>query len=176
MVFAMKISTDKNQLSLCEYIARTCLVRGPGSVVGITNVYLLDGPVIETRWGRDFPHLFRPALGPPSLLYNGYRGFPGVKSGRGVTLTPHRLLVKRKSSVRPLLPTVGLMTCTEPQCKYNGALYLYMSCSDTHRPPHTAHRTPHTAHHTPHTTHHTPHTLYHNTTEQHNQDLQFAAF
>jgi hypothetical protein len=31
--------------------------------------------------------------GPPSLVYNGYRVFPGVKSGRGVTLTPHPLLV-----------------------------------------------------------------------------------
>ena len=32
--------------------------------------------------------------GAPSLLYNGYRVFPpGVKSGRGVTLTPHPLLV-----------------------------------------------------------------------------------
>ena len=31
--------------------------------------------------------------GPPSLLYNGYRVFPGVKSGRGVKLTPHPLLV-----------------------------------------------------------------------------------
>jgi len=26
--------------------------------------YELDGPGIESRWGRDFPHLFRPALGP----------------------------------------------------------------------------------------------------------------
>jgi len=25
---------------------------------------------------------------PPDLLYNGYRVFPGVKSGRRVTLTP----------------------------------------------------------------------------------------
>jgi len=32
-------------------------------------------------------------LGSPSLLYNGYRAFLGIKSGRGVTLTPHRLLV-----------------------------------------------------------------------------------
>jgi len=31
--------------------------------------------------------------GPPILLYNGYRVFPGVKSGQGVTLTPHPLLV-----------------------------------------------------------------------------------
>jgi hypothetical protein len=27
--------------------------------------------------------------GPTSLLYNGYRVFPGVESGGGVTLTPH---------------------------------------------------------------------------------------
>jgi len=27
--------------------------------------------------------------GPPSLLYNGYRFFPGGKGGRGVTLTTH---------------------------------------------------------------------------------------
>jgi hypothetical protein len=26
--------------------------------------YWLDGPGIEFRWGRDFPHLSRPALGP----------------------------------------------------------------------------------------------------------------
>ena len=42
--------------------------------------------------------------GPPSLLYSG--SFPGVKSSRGVTLTPHPLLVpwSRKSRTIPLLP------------------------------------------------------------------------
>ena len=38
--------------------------RGPGSVVGIETGYCLDGPGIESRWGRDFPHLSRPALVP----------------------------------------------------------------------------------------------------------------
>ena len=44
--------------------------------------------------------------GPPSLLYNGYRISLGVKSGQGVTLTPHPLLVpwSRKSRAIPLLP------------------------------------------------------------------------
>jgi len=28
--------------------------RGPGSVVGIVTGYGLDGPGIESRWGRDF--------------------------------------------------------------------------------------------------------------------------
>jgi hypothetical protein len=36
----------------------------PGSSVGIATGYGLDGTGIESRWGRDFPHLSRPALGP----------------------------------------------------------------------------------------------------------------
>jgi hypothetical protein len=39
-------------------------VCGTGSSVGIAIGYGLDGPGIESRWGRDFPHLFRPDLGP----------------------------------------------------------------------------------------------------------------
>jgi hypothetical protein len=37
---------------------------GPGSVVAIATAYGLDGPGIESRWGRDFLHLSRPALRP----------------------------------------------------------------------------------------------------------------
>ena len=37
---------------------------GPGSVIGIATGYGRDGPGIESRWGRDFPHLSRSALGP----------------------------------------------------------------------------------------------------------------
>ena len=37
---------------------------GPGSSVSITTGYGLDGPGIQSRRGRDFPHLSRPALGP----------------------------------------------------------------------------------------------------------------
>ena len=36
----------------------------PGTVVGIATGYGLDGPGIEFRCGRDFPHLSIPALGP----------------------------------------------------------------------------------------------------------------
>jgi hypothetical protein len=36
----------------------------PGSSVGIATGYGLDRPGIESRWGRDFPHLSRPVLGP----------------------------------------------------------------------------------------------------------------
>jgi hypothetical protein len=37
---------------------------GPGSSVGIATGYGFDGPGIEPRWRRDFPHHSRPALGP----------------------------------------------------------------------------------------------------------------
>ena len=37
---------------------------GPGGVVSIATGNGLDGLGIESRWGRDFPHLSRPALGP----------------------------------------------------------------------------------------------------------------
>ena len=34
------------------------------SSVGIATRYEIDGPGIESRWGRGFQHLSRPALGP----------------------------------------------------------------------------------------------------------------
>jgi hypothetical protein len=39
-----------------------CYLVGRDSSVGIATRYGLDGPEIEFRWGRDFPHRFRPAL------------------------------------------------------------------------------------------------------------------
>ena len=69
-------------------------IRGPGSSVSIATGYGLDGPGIESRWRSDFPQLSRPALGPTQPPVQWVPGiFRGVKSGRGVTLTPHPLLV-----------------------------------------------------------------------------------
>jgi hypothetical protein len=70
---------------------------GPGSSVGIATGYELDGHGTESRWGRDFSHLSRPGLHPPSCKM-GTGSFPGVECGRGVTLTPHPLLVPRSKS------------------------------------------------------------------------------
>jgi hypothetical protein len=63
--------------------------------VGIATGYGLDGPGIESRWGEIFRTCPDRPWAPSSLLYNGYLAFPGVESGRGVTLTPHLLLVPR---------------------------------------------------------------------------------
>jgi len=92
---------------------------------GIATGYGLDGPGIESRWWRNFPHLSRPALGPPTHP-STRRVFPGVKSGRGVTLTPHPLLVpwSKKGYSYTSTPPMGRTACTEPQCLYKGALCL----------------------------------------------------
>jgi len=80
---------------------------GPGSLIGIATGYGLDGPEIESRWRARFsaPVQTGPGVHPASRTM-GTVSFPGVKSGRGVTLTPNPLLVpwSRKSRGTPLRP------------------------------------------------------------------------
>jgi hypothetical protein len=63
---------------------------GPGSSVGIATGYGLDGPGIESQWGRDFRACPDRPWGPPSLLYNGYRVFPRgkLRPGRAADHSP----------------------------------------------------------------------------------------
>jgi hypothetical protein len=81
---------DSGDVIIMDYLS-DC---GPGSVVGIAAGYGLDGLGIECRCGQDFSHLSRPAL---EAKQSPVQYVPGlsreVKSGRGVKLTPHILLV-----------------------------------------------------------------------------------
>jgi hypothetical protein len=54
--------------------------RRPGSSVGTATGYWLDGPGIESRWGRDFPTPVQtgPGIHPASCTM-GTVSFPGVK-------------------------------------------------------------------------------------------------
>ena len=44
----------------------------------IASAYGLDGPGIESRWGRDFPYLSRPAVRPTQSLV---KCVPGLSRG-----------------------------------------------------------------------------------------------
>ena len=79
----LKISA-RLTLRLCtELLFVLCLLRGPGSSVGIANDYGLDGPGSNPGGARFSVSPDRP-WGPPSLLYKGYRVFSGgkVRPGR----------------------------------------------------------------------------------------------
>jgi hypothetical protein len=65
-----------------------------GSVVDVATGYGLDGPGIESQWRARFSAPVQTGRGGhPASCTMGIGSFPGVKSGRGVTLTPHPLLV-----------------------------------------------------------------------------------
>ena len=78
------------------------------------------GEIFRTRQDRPW--------GPPSLLYNGYRFFPGDKKrpGRDADPSPPSSAVVMKEYSYISTPPMGHTACTEPQCLYKGDLYLYL--------------------------------------------------
>ena len=60
-----------------------------GSSVGMATRYGLKGPEIESRLGRDFPHLSRPALTPTEPPIQWVPAHCRRYIGRGVALTNH---------------------------------------------------------------------------------------
>ena len=102
---------------------------GPGSSVSIATGYGLDGPGIETRWRARFSAPVQTSLGAhPASCTMGTESFPRVKSGRGVTLTPHPLLVPRswKSRAIPLLPLWAVRPVQSLSACIGGAIYLFL--------------------------------------------------
>ena len=106
------ISEQQLLPSLSCYSPRLKAIGGLGSVVGIATGYRLGGPGIKSWWVRDFPHLSSPGAHPASCTM-GTRSFLGVKCGRGVLLTTHRLLAPRswKSLLGCSAPSSGGFSC-----------------------------------------------------------------
>jgi hypothetical protein len=63
-------------------------IRGPGGSDGTATGYGLDGPGIESRWGRDFPHLSRPVLGSTQPPIQWVPGFSWGKERPGRAADP----------------------------------------------------------------------------------------
>ena len=96
------------------------------SSVVIATGYGLDGPGIESRWGEIFRTCPDRPWGPPSLLYNGYRVFPGDKDrpGRDANPSPPSSAVVMKEQSYTSTPPMGRTACTQPQGLYRGDHYL----------------------------------------------------
>ena len=97
-------------------------IYGPGSSVGIATDYRRDGPVFQSRWGRDIPLVQTGPGAHPSSCTMGTGSYPEVKYDRDVLLTTHPLLAPRSWKSRAIpLPT--LWATTRPVI---GLLYLYL--------------------------------------------------
>jgi hypothetical protein len=68
------------------------------SVIGTETRYDVDGTGIESRLEREFSHPSTPALGPPSILHNGYRIITGGKAAEAWHWRPIPSSVKVKVS------------------------------------------------------------------------------
>jgi len=78
--------------------------------------------------------------GPPSLLHDGYRVFPGgkVRPGRGVDQPPHLVPRLKKEQSVPLLPLWAFMACSRVNftlvssfCTCN---FLHSTLTSAHQP------------------------------------------
>ena len=104
---ALDLSFDRLPIMMIYIYIYIYICSEPGSSVGITTAYGLEGP--GSNDGGD--EIFGPVQnGPgahPACCKMGTVSFPGVKCGRGVQLTTHSLLVPLSWKGRAIpLPTL----------------------------------------------------------------------
>ena len=119
--FVLQVYNDFLKLKLIYtlYININFLPRrecGPGSSVGIATELRAGRSGIESRLGRDFPPFQTGPRAHPASCRMGTGSFLGVKCGRGVLLTTHRLLVPRSWNSRAI--TIPILWATPGL--YNG--------------------------------------------------------
>ena len=97
---------------------------GRSSVVGIATRYGLDGPGIQSPWGKVFRTRPDRPRGPPSLLYNRYRVIPKGKWPRcGVDRAPPCSAEVKESRAVPVPPLCAFKA-------YN-RMNVYLYCLNT---------------------------------------------
>jgi hypothetical protein len=111
-------------------------IQGRDSSVGIATRYELDGPGIESWWGREFPHT-GPGAQPVSYTM-GTGSFPGVKRpGRGAEHPiPSNAEVEGRVElyIYPPPPSLSLSGHLWPVLRRTlPSLYLYVQYSNTNR-------------------------------------------
>jgi hypothetical protein len=110
-------NTNQN-IETCGILAGTIVSSGPGSSVGIVTGCGLEGPGIESRWGKIFHTSPDWPWGPPSHLYNRYRVFTGCRMRPGCDADP--LPPSKQSRAIPLLSLRDFVACK------NGETYLQL--------------------------------------------------
>ena len=104
---------------------------GRDSAVGIATRYGLEGPGIECRWRRSFPHPFQTGPGAHPASYTmGTVSFPGVKRlGRGIDhLPPSSAEVKEGVQLYLYSPS-------GPSCPVLGQSLPFICTDDMHCTP-----------------------------------------
>ena len=127
------ITCNPAYTSIIKFITFVLSV-GWGSIVSTATGYGVDDLGFDSRWGRDFPHLSRLALRLTSLLYNGYRVFPGGKEAgawhwpptpsRAEVIERVELFIRFQSW--PLWPVVG-WPLPLPLCCFSFFMYCSFS-------------------------------------------------
>ena len=109
-----------------ERLLNTC--GEPGSSVCIAIGYGMNGRGVESRWGRDFPHLSRPTLGPTQPPKQWVPGLSPSKErpkrDADPSLPSSAVVMKGESYAST--PPMGHRACREPQCLSKGAFYPFL--------------------------------------------------
>ena len=106
-----------------------CVVRVAQSVQRLATGWTVQGS--NPGGGEIFRTCPDRPWDPPSLLYNGYQVFPGGRErpGRDADPSPPSSAMVMKEQSYTSTPPIGRTACTEPQCLYKAALYLFTFCS-----------------------------------------------